>query len=136
MYETFEHTADLGFTVRAPDLSTLFSEAGRAFLSLLVEEPQTVRAEVEVSIAVDGAESDYLLFDWLHELLIRFEQDQLLLVEFDIDVGSQGMQAVARGERLDSRRHELAHEVKAITYHQLEVRQTESGWQARVIVDV
>lgn len=136
MYEAFEHTADLGFTVTAPDLGTLFSEAGRALLAILIENPESVRTGTQVSIAVEGGESDYLLFDWLHELLVRFEDEQLLLADFDVQIGPDGLQAVARGERLDRTRHEPAHEIKAITYHQFEVRETDEGWKARVIVDV
>jgi SHS2 domain-containing protein len=53
-----------------------------------------------------------------------------------VKVDEQGLKAKARGEPLDRERHELSHEVKAITYHQLEVKQTDQGWQARVIVDI
>jgi len=33
-------------------------------------------------------------------------------------------------------RHVLKHEIKAVTYHQIQVSETESGWEARVIFDV
>jgi SHS2 domain-containing protein len=136
MYRTFEHTADLGLVVEAADLNALFAEAGRGFLSILVENPKTVRPTCEANLEIKGAELDYLLFDWLNELLFHFERDHLLLSEFDVTVGELGLKAKARGEVLDCQRHELSHEVKAITYHQLEVKQADNGWQARVIVDI
>ena len=43
MYETFEHTADLGLRVRAADLDTLFAEAAACLFSAIVEDPATVR---------------------------------------------------------------------------------------------
>jgi SHS2 domain-containing protein len=135
-YRTFEHTADLGLIVDAPGREGLFSEAGRALLSVLVDNPDAVRPEREVIIEVSGSEPDYLLFDWLNEILYRFEKERLLLSEFDVTFGSEGLKANARGEPLDPARHEPAHEIKAITYHQLEMRETDDGWRARFIVDI
>lgn len=44
--------------------------------------------------------------------------------------------ALCRGERSDPARHEMDHEVKAITYHGLRVEHTPDGWEAEVIVDI
>lgn len=136
MYETFDHTADLGLHVEAADLNTLFAEAARGLLSILVDNPDEVRPLREVPFEIEGTAKDFLLFDWLNELLYRFETEGLLCSEFSIDVTETGLTARARGESADPDRHRLAHEVKAITYHQLEVTQTPTGWQARVIVDI
>jgi SHS2 domain-containing protein len=77
-----------------------------------------------------------LLFDWLNELLYAFESEKLLLSEFEIVIGEQEVQAICRGEPMDSARHEMDHEVKAITYHGLRVQQMTEGWEAEVIVDI
>jgi SHS2 domain-containing protein len=137
MYETFEHTADLGLRVQAPDLDNLFAEAGRGLFSLMVENLDDVRPLEEISLGVVGAELDYLLFDWLNELLFIFETRRLLLADLHVNVADAGLQATARGELLDSARHRVAHEVKAITYHELKVEQQPDGaWLAEVIVDI
>ncbi|MHC4142845.1 MAG: archease, partial [Planctomycetota bacterium] len=78
----------------------------------------------------------YLLFDWLHELLVAFETRRLVLSEFRVRVSDTGLAAEVRGEGLDPDRHRLLHEVKAITYHGLKLEQTAAGWQAEVIVDI
>jgi SHS2 domain-containing protein len=45
--------------------------------------------------------------------------------------------ATVRGEPIDPKRHALRADVKAVTYHQFEVIQTETGgWKARVVVDI
>jgi SHS2 domain-containing protein len=136
MFTYFEHTADVGLLVEAPDLNSLFVDAARGLFALIVEETTEVRPETEIAVELEGTEFDYLLFDWLNELLFRFETEHLLLVDFEVNMRADGLTAVARGEFLDAERHQLAHEVKAITYHQLEVKQTPEGWQARVIVDI
>ncbi|HEV2969214.1 MAG TPA: archease [Pirellulales bacterium] len=137
MYETFEHTADLGLRVRAADLDALFAEAGRGLFSLMIANLEDVRAVEEVSLGVIGAELDYLLFDWLNELLFIFETRRLVLVEFQVRVAESSVQATARGEPFDPARHHAEHEVKAITYHELKVAQEPDGtWLAEVIVDI
>ena len=136
MFEIFEHTADLGLRVRAEDRESLFAEAGRGLLSVIAAEPEQVRPSREVTIQIQGTELDYLLFDWLNELLFKFETERLLLVEFDVRITAEGLVATARGEPFDPERHELEHEVKAITYHQLKVEQTPQGWLAEVILDI
>src|SRR5271157_5025968 len=44
--------------------------------------------------------------------------------------------AVARGEKFDRARHQIKLLVKAITYHQLALEKTKSGWRAQVYVDI
>lgn len=136
MYETFDHTADLGLRIQAADLNTLFAEAGRALFSALVENPDSITPRQELDITIAGTDREYLFFDWLKELLYRFEVGHLLLGRFSVNVGTDGLQAIVWGEPFDPQRHELSHEVKAITYHGLRVEQTPDGWLAEVIVDI
>jgi SHS2 domain-containing protein len=136
MYETFEHTADLGLRIRAPDKDTLFAEAGLCLFSTIVEDLGAVKPETPVDIAVTGDEVDYLLFDWLRKLLYRFDVEHWLFSRFEVKVGDSGLTAKAWGEKFDPQRHGLGHEVKAITYHELSVEPTADGWLAEVIVDI
>jgi SHS2 domain-containing protein len=136
MYELFEHTADLGLRVRAPDLNALFADAAQALFSAIVEDLDTVRPEQRVDVELTGNDREYLLFDWLKELLYRFDAEHLLFTRFEVRVTNVGLNGTAWGEPLDRARHELAHEVKAITYHGLKAEQTADGWLAEVIVDI
>jgi SHS2 domain-containing protein len=136
MYETFEHTADLGLRIRSADLNTLFTEAAQALFSALVENLDTVAPQRRLDVTIAGDDREYLLFDWLKELLYRFDAEHLLFSRFEVQVTDTGLQGSAWGEPLDRDRHELAHEVKAITYHGLRVEPTPDGWLAEVIVDI
>jgi protein archease len=136
MYETFEHTADLGLRVRAPDLDTLFAEAAQALFSAVVVDLDAIEPRQRFEVNLPPDEPVYLLFDWLKELLFRFDTEHELLAKFDVRVGADGLHGVAWGEPLDPARHRLEHEVKAITYHGLKVEQTADGWLAEVIVDI
>jgi protein archease len=72
----------------------------------------------------------------LSELLYAFETEKLLFSAFDVHLNNNQFSATCHGERMDASRHQMEHEVKAITYHNLRVEQTARGWQAEVIVDI
>lgn len=136
MYEFFEHTADLGLRIRAPTLDALFAEAAQALFAAIVEDLAAVQPLQQVPVQLARGDREYLLFDWLKELLYRFDAEHLLFSRFEVQVREDSMTGSAWGEPLDRSRHELAHEVKAITYHGLRVEQTADGWLAEVIVDI
>jgi len=136
MYEAFEHTADLGLRIRAADIDALFAEAAAALFSTIVDDLDSVRPEQCVEVRLASDEITYLLFDWLNELLYRWDTEHLLLGRFEVQVGDGGLLGKAWGEPLDRARHTLGHEVKAITYHGLKVVKDGEGWLAEVIVDI
>lgn len=136
MYETFEHTADVGLRIRAGNLSKLFQDAGRALFSVIVVNLDTVRPLQEVTLRVEADDREELLHDWLAELLYTFDAEHMLFSSFQVALGETGLTATARGERFDEDRHELDAEVKAITYHGLKLVEENGGWLAEVIVDL
>jgi SHS2 domain-containing protein len=136
MFETFDHTADLGLRVRAPDLDTLFAEAATALFSTIVEDLATVAPKQSVGIELENDDPEYLLFDWLKTLLYHFDAEHILFSRFEVRIDDAGLKGTAWGEPLDRSRHELSHEVKAITYHGLRVERTADGYLAEVIVDI
>lgn len=136
MYETFDHTADIGLRISAATLPELFADGGRGFSSLIVANLADVRPVEERTIQVAGSEPDYLLFDWLNELVYLLDREHLVFSQFTVTLNDTGLSAVCRGERLDRSRHQLEHEVKAVTYHDLKVEQSPEGWIAEVILDI
>jgi SHS2 domain-containing protein len=136
MYETFDHTADLGLRIRSADLNGLFEEAARALFSIIVENLDSVKPDRCVEIVLPPDEIEYLFFDWLKRLLFHFDAEHLLLSQFKVAVDAQGLKGQAWGEPIDRARHVLEHEVKAITYHGLKVEQEGAAWLAEVIVDI
>ena len=136
MHELFEHTADLGLRATAPDLNALFAEIAECLFSAVVEDVASIRPTMSETLEIAGDDREFLLFDWLRELLRRFEMDGILYGRFDVSVRDDGLSATVHGEPVDRERHQLSHEVKAITYHELKVERTPDGWLAEVIVDI
>lgn len=130
-YELLDHTGDLGIVVRAPSLEALFAESARAVFEILAEarDPRpSGREEFEVR-AADLPES---LRDFLAELLYRFSVERKMYVSFHPGSGT----VAAEWEPYDPARHPLRTEIKAVTYHQLDVTRETHGWRARVIFDL
>lgn len=136
MYEFFDHTADLGIRVRATSLEELFVESAHAITAAIVEDPASIQASQAELITLSGADRTYLLFDWLNELLFRFEARRMLFRQFEVTLLPEGLTATITGEPYHPQRHPLQHEVKAITYHGLSLTEEAGQFQAELIVDI
>jgi SHS2 domain-containing protein len=136
MHEVFEHTADLGLRVRAASYEALLAEAAAGLFEIIAGDLGQITPRIARTFSIPGTDRAYLLLDWMGELLAAFEIDRLLFREFDVAVHEQGITATARGEPYDPAVHRLAHEIKAVTQHELDVRQTPAGWEATLIVDI
>jgi SHS2 domain-containing protein len=138
MVEYFDHTADIGMRIIAASLPELFGEAGKGLFRLIVENYDSLEfSSTNGELHLQSGPLDLLLFDWLRELLYRFDQRHEVLGNFLIEVAVDGgLTARFDSVPLDPQRHVLDHEVKAITYHELAVRPTPQGWEALVILDI
>jgi SHS2 domain-containing protein len=77
------------------------------------------------------------MVDWLTELLYLHEVESLLFKKFKVEsVGEDGLRARVKGEPFEEGVHVIKTGVKAVTYHQIEVRQEKEGWRARIIFDL
>jgi SHS2 domain-containing protein len=117
-------------------LNTLFAEAAECLFSAVLEDVGSVKPLIAATLEISGTDREFQLFDWLSELLMRCDEDHMVFGKFEANVRDDGLTGIAWGEPLDNNRHQLAHEVKAITYHGLKVEQTTDGWLAEVIVDI
>mgnify|MGYP001409022397 FL=1 len=135
MRYTFEHTADIGLAVEAPSLEAAFGEAALALVEVITGRalpPVEQRRTLEVM-----AESrEQLLVQFLSRLLVEFDGDGFLPGRVQVSLTSAGsLTATLEGATWESVRDGYGVEVKAISYHDLQV---ESGppAQLRVILDL
>jgi SHS2 domain-containing protein len=133
-------TADVAFEARGVTLEETFLAAADATLNVMVEEIGTIapRERREISVAADSL--DLLLFELLQELVYHKDAERLLLRVRDLRIEETGsgyrLHAEAIGETIDSGRHPLLADVKAVTLHRLSVEKTTDGWRAVVVLDV
>ena len=138
-YRFFEHTADLGVEIEASSFEGLLTEGLRALTDSMTEVDE-VRLGLELPVDLVARSQEDLLVDWLNEVVFLFDTRAVLLRQADLEVESQAdgwhLRGAARGERYDPKRHRIKTLIKAVTYHQLEVRASVAGWTARVIFDI
>ena len=135
-FEVLDHTADIGLIVYGEDLKSLFENAGKAFFHLITDFKK-VRLRTEKRIEIRKESLERLMVDWLTELLYLHEVENLLFKEFKVEsVGEEGLRARVKGESFQEGVHVIKTGVKAVTYHQIEVRKRKEGWRAQIIFDL
>jgi len=135
-FRVLDHTADIGLVVYGEDLRSLFENAGEAFFHLITDLKK-VRRRIERRIHIERESLDRLMVDWLSELLYLHEVENLLFKGFKVEsVGEEGLRAIVRGEPFQEGVHVIKTVVKAVTYHQIEVRQKNGRWRAQIIFDL
>jgi len=135
-YEFFGHTADMGIRAHAPTCAGLFIELARGLIVLMVED--TVLHPLETRpIHLTAPDEESLLLAWLQELLFWFSTERFVPVKFFLpEVTQTTLRGIVEGETFQPTRHVQGREVKAITRHQLVVRERDSLWYGQVIVDI
>jgi len=135
-FEVLDHTADIGLIVYGEDLKSLFENAGEAFFHLITDL-RKVRLRTEKRIEIGKESLERLMVDWLTELLYLHEVENLLFKKFQVEsVGEEGLRAKVKGEAFQEGVHVIKTGVKAVTYHQIEVRKEKEGWRAQIICDL
>ena len=135
-YRLFDHTADLGIVAYGRDEKELFANIAYALFDNITDLG-VVREDEAVKIEVGGMGWEELLLNWLRELLYIQQVKDYLFKRFVLkELEENRLIGDANGERFDPRRHRLKMEVKAVTYHQLQVKRGKDGWQAQVIFDI
>ena len=132
----FEHTADIGIRASAATIQELLVQMARGLRELLAED-SPVRPQEQRTLRLAAEDADLLLLKWLQELLFWFSTDRFLPAEFVFQQATPtSVVALVHGSRFDPSRDTQGREVKAITRHQLDVRQAEGRWHGQVIVDI
>ena len=130
-----DHTADFGIRVWGEDARRLFEQAAMALKDLLFGETAVASDRTEV-LEIGGLDWPDLMVNWLRELLYLWAGREQVLAGVRIDtITETGLKASVTSARFDPVKHHLNHEIKAVTYHGINVRETGKGWEAQVILD-
>lgn len=132
-YESIDHTADLMIRARGGTLEECFANAGYALFDQTVDL-SAVGLDREVCLEVSGETAEERLYAFLSELLFIEDCENIILKEFDVSFDGDRVICRARGEALDRDRHRLKAEIKAVTYHMMEVDAEEPS--VTVVFDV
>jgi SHS2 domain-containing protein len=133
-------TADVAFEAWGATQEELFISSASALLRTMAETPELVERRQELVIRLDHEELDLLLFSFLQELIFYKDARRLLLhadtVRIEHGKDTFSLEATVSGEQIDSGRHRLLVDVKAVTLHRLSVVFRDNLWKAEVELDV
>lgn len=138
-WEHYEHTADIGIRGYGDTLEEAFEAVAIALFDVMVDVRKVEKKEAR-HIEAEGEDLQSLLYDFLERLLILHDVEGLVFRDFDVKIekSKEGykLKAVAYGEHL-SEKHEPKEEVKAITYHEMEIKRVEDGkWMVQLVPDI
>lgn len=136
-FRYLEHTADAEFIAYGKTLDEVFVNAAKATFELVVD-PSKVKPQIAKEISLAGDSLDYLLYDWLSELLFLAEVDMLVFSRFEVNIRQDGdylLEGRACGETIRPQ-HEVSLHIKAVTYHDLRVEKRANKFEAQVLLDI
>lgn len=138
-YRLIDHTADLGIEVWGADGPQLFARSALAMLELLCD-PGRIVPTTTSQIEVTGVDWPDLMVNWLREVLYYWTGRQRLIGTVAVkQFNAHTLVAQVQWEPYNPQRHIIHHEIKAVTYHQIETGpgKTEAGkWRAKIIFDI
>ena len=123
-FEIVDHTADWSIRALGADFGQLLVTAAYGMSTLLVNDLHALRPSEERLIEVEAFDRESMLVEWLSELAYIAERDSVVYREFEVHLATpEQTRVTARGAHVSR----LEKHIKAVTYHNLEVKKTERG---------
>ncbi len=126
-----DHTADWAIKVWAEDLSCLFEQAARGMYSLMEIQLDRVQRETD-SLELESQDDESLLVLFLSELLYKIESKGLAYDKITAQVDGTHLKANLEGSTITYQKKEI----KAVTFHNLEIIQTDGRFEVTIVFDV
>jgi SHS2 domain-containing protein len=133
-FELQAHTADIAVEATGDTLAETF-EAVAAGLSA-AHCDRIPEGGDRFTVAVGSESGEALLFDYLDELIYQRDVRDVLPVDHQVSIEREPglrLKASARGIPLSD---VDAREIKAVTYSEMTLERTPTGWRAHVVFDV
>jgi SHS2 domain-containing protein len=139
-FKFLEHMADAYIAAYGKDLAEAFENAAAAMFEVMTDIKK-VKPEVEDYVEVEAADEYALLYNWLEELLVKSEINEMLYSKFEISElarTADGFRLKAKiwGEKFNPEKHPQKVGVKAVTYHQMEITKEPGKTTVKFILDI
>ena len=99
-----------------------------------------ITPDKEYEIIAKGHDIESLLYDWLEKVMLRILIDNIVLSDFKVKIsesnGNYFLKGIVKGEVLDLQKHHYKVEIKAVTYHEMEIKQKGNIITTRFLLDL
>lgn len=133
-YELIEHTADVCIKAHGKTVSETFENAAIGMFDIITDK-STIEPVGQYDIQLKAPDLEQLLVDWLSELLFLNGAKNLVFGTFDVTIEENHLSAHVSGEEFDISKHNKGVEIKAVTYHMLEVH-NKKPYYVQVLFDI
>jgi SHS2 domain-containing protein len=131
--------ADVAFHADGATLEELFAAAADALTGVMIDDLSTLAPEEAISVELTAPEPDLLLFAFLNEIVYLKDARKFLARPRSITIKLGApclLKSILAGEKISADKQNLGTDVKAVTMHRFELKETKDGWEAMVVVDV
>lgn len=127
-----DHTADLAIQVKARTFLALIQQAVQGMLHLMGIEDKPLGREISCTVSFSYTCLEDILVQAMNEILYELEASNLLYIPAELTF----CETQARIFYIGVPCVKSYHEIKAVTYHQMEIVQDETGFQSIIVFDV
>ena len=122
-YELIDHTADVGVKAYGKTLSEAFENVAKAMFAIITDSSE-IESIGQYDIELEAPDLEQLLVDWLSDLLFLNSAKNLVFGFFKVEINEKEKKLSAKvfGEKFNISKHKIGAEIKAVTYHMLEVK--------------
>ena len=125
-YEVLDHTADLMIKGYGSTLEECYANLAYGMFDQTVDLRDVTPTETR-EVDVTGFDDEDALYSFLSELLFIEAYENIVLKEFDVKIDGLHITCTARGELLDRSKMRIRGEIKAVTFHMMDIdRETPS----------
>jgi SHS2 domain-containing protein len=132
-------TADIGLEITGDSLEQLFVAGAEGMMAIIMGERPSGPVSERYGVTLKAGDMEQLLVDWLSELLYRFDADGLIPLEYRVKISSSPTPELAAEVGCCHFRPGIdraEHEVKAVTYYKMKVREIDGGYGCHVVFDL
>lgn len=134
-YSVLDHTADTGIEASAGSLEELVEQLAIGMFELMADMGHR-SSQSSIQFEVTAESDEDLIYEALSELLYHSDIEDALFRDFTVEVtGEKALRITAHG--IPNKEVESSGPpIKAVTYHDLVVTETQDGWRGKVYFDV
>jgi SHS2 domain-containing protein len=135
-YELIDHTADVGVKAYGKNLSIAFENAAKGMFDIITDSSE-IENVGQYNIELEAPDLEQLLVDWLSDLLFLNSAKNLVFGFFKVELDEKKNKLSAKvfGEKFNLSKHKIGAEIKAVTYHMLEVKK-KRPFHVQVLFDI
>lgn len=135
-YEILDHTADVCIRVSGRTFSEFLRTAALAMMDQITDRNR-VESVIEEVFEVTGETKEEVLVRMLSEILYLHHAKKLVFKDIELDMRERDtLNGIIKGEEFDPGKHELALDIKAVTYHNLNIVRVNDKFIADIVFDI